>query len=152
MEIHTAVRSDVPQLTVLLDTLFSQETEFSPNSELQTLGLEAIIDGEGVGDILVAKEAEQIIGMLSLLYSVSTALGSQVATLEDMVVAPQHRGRGVGTALLKHAIAFAREIGCKRITLLTDKENEAAHQLYEQQGFTKSTMLTYRLPLDDLKQ
>jgi GNAT superfamily N-acetyltransferase len=148
MEIQTAVSADIPQLCLLLDTLFSQETEFKPDSELQALGLGAIIEGDGIGDILVAKQSEQIIGMVNLLYTVSTALGSRVAILEDMVIAPQHRGLGVGSALLKHAIDFARQKGCKRVTLLTDNDNESAHRFYEQHGFIESSMQAYRLFLD----
>lgn len=148
MKIQTAVSTDVPQLCLLLDSLFSQEAEFKPDHELQALGLGAIIDDDGIGDILVAKAEGQIIGMVNLLYTVSTALGSRVAILEDMVIAPQNRGQGVGSALLKHAIEFAREKGCKRITLLTDHDNDPAHRLYEQHGFTESSMLTYRLFLD----
>lgn len=148
MEIQTAVSTDIPQLCLLLDTLFSQETEFKPDSELQALGLGAIINGDGIGDILVAKQSEQIIGMVNLLYTVSTALGSRVAILEDMVIAPQHRGLGVGSALLKHAIDFARQKGCKRVTLLTDNDNESAHRFYEQHGFIESSMQAYRLFLD----
>jgi len=149
MEIQTAASTDIPQLCLLLDTLFSQEAEFQPDSELQALGLGAIIEGDGIGDILVAKEADQIIGMVNLLYSVSTALGSRVALLEDMVIAPQNRGHGVGSALLKYAIQFAREKGCKRITLLTDNDNDSAHRFYEKNGFTESSMQAYRLLLDD---
>lgn len=148
MEIQTAVSADIPQLCFLLDTLFSQEAEFKPDSELQALGLGAIIEGDGIGDILVAKQSGQIIGMVNLLYTVSTALGSRVAILEDMVIAPQHRGLGVGSALLKHAIDFARQKGCKRITLLTDNDNEAAHHFYQQHGFTESSMVAYRLFLN----
>lgn len=148
MEIHTAVSSDIPQLCMLLDTLFSQEAEFKPDSELQALGLGAIIEGDGIGDILIAKQSDQIIGMVNLLYTVSTALGSRVAILEDMVIAPQHRGLGVGSLLLNYAIDFAKQKGCKRITLLTDNDNEAAHRFYEQHGFTESSMVTYRLFLE----
>ncbi len=148
MEILTAVPSDIPELCRLLDTLFSQETEFKPDAEMQALGLGAIIEGDGIGDILVAKDAGQIVGMVNLLYTISTALGSRVAILEDMVVAPQSRGLGIGSALLKYAIDFARQKGCKRITLLTDNDNEAAHRFYEQHGFIESSMLAFRLSLD----
>lgn len=149
MEIKTAVNADIPQLCLLLDSLFTQEAEFKPDSELQALGLGAIINGDGIGNILVAKEAGQIIGMVSLLYTISTALGSRVAVLEDMVISPQHRSMGIGSALLNYAIAFAKQKGCKRITLMTDNDNDLAHRFYEKHGFTESSMRTYRLFLDD---
>jgi GNAT superfamily N-acetyltransferase len=148
MQLQTAVSSDIPELCLLLDSLFSQEAEFKPDIELQALGLGAIIVGDGIGDILVAKDAGQIIGMVNLLYTISTALGSRVAILEDMVVAPQNRGLGVGSALLKYALDFAKQKGCKRITLLTDNDNVAAHGFYQQHGFTESSMLAFRMSLD----
>ena len=84
---------------------------------------------------------------MSLLYTVSTALGARVALLEDMVVAPDARGAGVGSALLAHAISFARKQGCRRITLLTDGANDAAQRFYARQGFGPSSMVPMRLAL-----
>lgn len=127
MEITTAISSDIPQLCLLLDQLFAQETEFKPNHEAQSRGLAAIIDNTETGAILVAHQDSQIIGMINLLYTVSTALGSRVAILEDMVVSNEYRGRGVGSKLLNHALDFAQSQGCQRVTLLTDVDNPGAH-------------------------
>jgi ribosomal protein S18 acetylase RimI-like enzyme len=85
--------------------------------------------------------------MINLLYTVSTALGARVALLEDMVVLPQFRGVGAGSKLLQAAIAHARASGCKRITLLTDGDNEAAQKFYSNHGFTASRMVPFRLKL-----
>ena len=63
-----------------------------------------------------------------------SALGV-AALLEDMVVAPPARGKGVGSLLLQHAIAQAKAQGCKRVTLLTDGDNEEAKRFYQAQGF-----------------
>jgi ribosomal protein S18 acetylase RimI-like enzyme len=45
-----------------------------------------------------------------------------------MVVHPQQRSVGIGTRLLRHAIQFAEMEGLLRITLLTDRCNEAAQR------------------------
>ena len=144
MEFTTAISSDIPQLCTLLDALFAQEAEFKPDHGAQSRGLSAIIDNADVGDILVAHAAGQIIGMVNLLYTVSTALGERVAILEDMVTAPTHRGLGVGSKLLKYALEFAQDKGCKRITLLTDHDNESAHRFYQRHDFERSSMVTFR--------
>lgn len=145
MEIRQASSTDIPQLCVLLNSLFTQEAEFSPDTERQAIGLGAIIEGDGIGDILVAVEAGEIIGMVNLLYTISTALGSRVAILEDMIIAPAYRGLGMGSILLEQAIDFAKNKGCKRITLLTDSDNERAQQFYQKHGFELSSMNAYRL-------
>jgi GNAT superfamily N-acetyltransferase len=144
MEITTAISSDIPQLCLLLDSLFAQEAEFKPDHEAQSLGLSAIIDNAETGDIIVAHDAGQIIGMINLLYTVSTALGARVAILEDMVVSDTYRDKGVGSKLLKYALEFAKSQGCQRVTLLTDEDNVGAHRFYERHNFERSTMVPFR--------
>ena len=82
-----------------------------------------------------------------LLFTVSTFLGKKVALLEDMVVAPQWRQKGLGSLLLNHAIGFAEEEGLGRITLLTDGDNKAAQQFYRSKGFSLSEMVVFRKSL-----
>jgi ribosomal protein S18 acetylase RimI-like enzyme len=148
MQIRTATLSDVNALSDLLSILFTQEIEFTPDTQAQVRGLTRIITHPEIGEIFVASDDEQVLGMVSLLYSVSTALGAEVATLEDMIVAPQARGHGIGDALLQHAIHHAKARGCKRITLLTDQTNLAAQGFYAKQGFSISLMSAMRLLID----
>jgi len=145
--IEQATLADIPALSTLLSVLFAQEAEFTPNPEAHAKGLARIIGAPELGTILVARDAESILGMVNLLFTVSTALGERVALLEDIVVTPQARGTGIGSQLLTQTIAFARTQGCKRITLLTDADNEAAQRFYEKHGFTLSDMLPMRLSL-----
>lgn len=148
MEISRATNDDIPQLCELLNFLFSQEAEFQPDRKLQAAGLRQIIDFPERGQILVIRDAESIIGMVNLLFTVSTALGGRVAILEDMVVRPQYRGRGTGDMLLKAAIGLVKSSGCRRIMLLTDATNELAQRFYRKHGFTISKMVPMRLLLD----
>ena len=144
-----ATTSDIPTLCTLLDYLFSQEVEFKPDHETQSRGLEMILNNNNIGNIFVAKNNEKIIGMVILLYTVSTALGERVALLEDMVVSPNERGLGIGSMLLDHAVKYATEEGCKRITLLTDKTNIGAQKFYKQHEFNRSSMIPFRMIIDN---
>ena len=145
MKIEMATTSDIPTLCTLLDYLFSQEVEFKSDHETQSRGLEMILNNNNIGNIFVAKNNEKIIGMVILLYTVSTALGERVALLEDMVVSPNERGLGIGSMLLDHAVKYATEKGCKRITLLTDKTNIGAQKFYKQHEFNRSSMIPFRM-------
>jgi GNAT superfamily N-acetyltransferase len=147
MNITTATTSDIPSLCELLNELFSQEAEFKPDYAAQSRGLACIIDHPEVGSILVARQQDKIVGMVNLLYTVSTALGERVALLEDMVVAPALRGSGLGSSLIARAIEQARTNGCRRITLLTDQTNHSAQRFYAKHGFTASAMIPLRLNL-----
>jgi ribosomal protein S18 acetylase RimI-like enzyme len=129
----------------LLAILCSQEAEFSTNREAQTKGLSQIIDNREIGYIVVAKENGVVVGMVNVLFTVSTALGARVAIFEDMIVSPEVRGSGVGSKLLEYAISSAQVCGCKRITLLTDSDNISAQRFYAKHGFEKSAMIPLRL-------
>ena len=144
---HTrlAVMADVPALCALLDQLFAQEVEFTPDAACQRRGLEMVLAHPDAGFIEVITEGERILGMVNVLYTVSTALGARVAILEDMIIDRSARGRSLGTRLLDAALERARANGCERITLLTDGDNAPAHRFYERHGFTRSTMVAFRL-------
>ena len=147
MTIRVATLDDVPHLCQLLELLFSQEAEFVPDHALARAGLEQIIAQPERGQILVARDEAAILGMVNLLFTISTALGGRVALLEDMIVHPARRGGGAGSQLLRAAIEAARGAGCRRISLLTDRDNEAAQNFYRKHGFALSDMVTLRLLL-----
>lgn len=144
MEVIEAEIEDIPELCDLLDYLFDQEVEFKPDIDLQVCGLQKILENNDYGAILILKDQGKSVGMVNLLFTISTALGGIVAMLEDMVVIPSERGKGFGSQLLQSAIDFAYRKKCKRITLLTDKSNIRAQNFYTRHGFTTSSMLPMR--------
>lgn len=147
-KVSLAEEADIPRLCELLGLLFSQEEDFEPDAVKQSAALLQILRRPEVGSILVLREGSVILGMVSLLYTISTASGGHAAMLEDMVVQPERRGEGLGTELLLAAVAFARENGCLRITLLSDHANEAAICFYQKYGFRRSAMLPLRMMLE----
>ena len=149
MKIEMATTSNIPTLCTLLDYLFSQEVEFKPDHETQSRGLEMILNNNNIGNIFVAKKNEKIIGMVILLYTISTAMGERVALLEDMVLSPNERDLGIGSMLLDHAVKYVTVRGCKRVTLLTDKMNTRAQKFYKQHKFNRSSMIPFRIIINN---
>ncbi len=144
-EIKIATINQIPELIHLLNVLFTQEEDFIPDPNKQRLGLMQIILNPDKGHILVLIENGKIIGMVNLLYTISTAMGGKVAILEDMILDPEKRGLGQGTTLLQAAIDFAKQRSCLRITLLTDVTNKAAIRFYQKLGFVQSGMTPLRM-------
>ena len=142
-----AQKKDLPQLVELLGVLFAEEADFVPDAAKQKRALDAILADPRIGRLYVAREAGREVGMVSTLYTISTAEGGKAAWLEDMVVLPECRGRGIGAALLAHAVVGAREEGCLRLTLLSDEDNDLAHAVYAAEGFQFSGMRPMRLKL-----
>jgi GNAT superfamily N-acetyltransferase len=141
---RVASREDIPFLCQLLSCLFEQEEEFAPSSSLQEKALTIIMEDPSIGHILVATNDDAPIAMISILYTLSTALGGRVGTLEDMIVHPDFRAQGIGSALLEFATRFAKEQQLKRLTLLTDTSNKKAHSFYLKNGFIASKMTPFR--------
>ena len=142
--IDDASPADIPALCDLLSLLFAQEADFTPDRARQERGLRLILDDARVGAILVARSGSAVVGMVNLLFTVSTAEGGRVMLLEDMIVHPDHRGQGVGLLLIEAAIARAAAERCARITLLTDEDNNQAQWFYGRAGFRRSAMIPMR--------
>jgi ribosomal protein S18 acetylase RimI-like enzyme len=145
MNIREAIIEDNEAICRLLSLLFEQEAEFKPDFATQSKGVEEILNDREKGQFFVIEDSGQIEGCVSLLFLVSTALGGKTALLEDLVLAKAVRGQGWGKQLLDYAIQYAIHNGCKRITVLTDKDNVAAQSLYQTMGFKYSGMIPMRL-------
>ena len=61
--------------------------------------------------------------------------GGLCAEIESVHVHPDHRGTGVGGALLRDAIDRARGLGCYRVQLTSNVARPDAHRFYERLGF-----------------
>jgi GNAT superfamily N-acetyltransferase len=63
--------------------------------------------------------------------------------LQDLFVADDLRGQGVGRRLIEHVYDLARTSGCSRVYWLTHETNLAAMQLYDRIG-DRSGFIQYR--------
>ena len=80
-------------------------------------------------------ENSPIVGMLTLIiYRVPSGVRAHV---EDIVVDETVRGRGVGEALIHHALRVAREAGANGVALTSNPKREAANRLYHRIGFKR---------------
>ncbi len=150
VRIEPATLEDLPQLTELLVELFTQEPDFRPDREAHVRGLRLILEQPNRGRVFVARDpgSNYLIGMVNLLFTISTAEGGFVILLEDLVIHPRHRGRGFGTLILEHSIRYARSKNFLRLTLLTDKIDHPSVRFFEKMGFRRSEMVPMRLLLN----
>lgn len=145
LRLEPATMDDLPELVELLFDLFSMESDFVPDKDRQTRGLRLILEEPSRGRIFVLRNDHQIIGMINLLITISTAEGGFVLVLEDVVVRRDHRGQGYGSKLLEHAVKFAKMKKFLRITLLTDRDNDQSKRFYLERGFVESEMIPLRM-------
>jgi GNAT superfamily N-acetyltransferase len=91
--------------------------------------------GHGNAFVLLARDGSGVIGAAICFVGFSTFAGAPLVNLHDLVVHPDHRGRGIGSVLLNTLEARARTLGCCKITLEVRDTNPGAHALYTRQGF-----------------
>lgn len=147
--IEQATLEDLPALTSLLNDLFTTEGDFVPNRAKQMRGLRLILEQPNRGRIFVLRQNGILLGMINLLFTISTAEGGFVILLEDVVIHRDYRGLGIGDKLLRHAIDYAKKKDFLRITLLTDRLNEQGQRFFKRHGFFESKMIPMRLVLAD---
>ena len=143
--IEPATMEDLPQLTELVMSLMGDEEDFTPDRRKQEHGIRLILEQPNRGRIFVMRTDHFIIGMVNLLFTISTAEGGFVILMEDVIVHPDHRGQGYGSRLLKRAIAYAEEKKFLRITLLTDKISAESQRFFQKHHFVFSHMIPMRL-------
>ena len=143
--IEPATEADLDELSEMLGDLFAQEGDLRPDKEKQLRGLRLIFEQPSRGRVFVLRQSGAIVGMINLLFTISTAEGGFVMLLEDLVIHKQYQGKGYGSRLLQHAIDFAKQKNFLRITLLTDRPENLAQEFFRHHGFVESSMIPMRL-------
>lgn len=93
------------------------------------------IKPEGQHAVLVAESPEgKVIGWLHV--SVEPLLEVELrAEVNGLVVADEERSRGAGALLLQSAEEWARQRGCKNMSVRSNVVRERAHQFYLRNGY-----------------
>jgi GNAT superfamily N-acetyltransferase len=85
---------------------------------------------------MIARVNGEAVGTIDVI--VSPNLTREVhpfAIIENVVVAPAARRRGIGRQLVEAALDFARSCGCYKVQLVSANKRDAAHHLYDTMGF-----------------
>lgn len=144
VRIETATIEDLDELTDLVVELLDMRGDFSPIRENQEHGLRLILESPNRGRIFALRNENRIIGMVNLLFTISTAEGGMVIMLEDFIIHPDHRAQGYSQDLLDRVHKFAKDKNFKRITLLTDKFSPESQRFFATQGYSSSEMVPMR--------
>jgi GNAT superfamily N-acetyltransferase len=99
--------------------------------------------------LLVAEENGEVRGSVVLVIVPNFSYRNRPwAVIENVVVDKAHRGRGIGSRLLERAADVAREAGCYKAVLTSNKKRPEAHRFYQRLGYVQ-THEAFHLRFDD---
>ena len=91
----------------------------------------------------LAMDGGQALGLVHSIYHRSTWTAGDYCYLQDLFVAHDARGSGIGRALIEHVYADAKRRGVCRVHWLTHETNHTAMRLYDRVG-DRSPFIQYR--------
>lgn len=132
-KIRESKKQDMPQVLSLIKELATFERE----PEAVEVTVEEI-EREGFGEqplfkCFVAEVDNEIVGMALMYFRFSTWKGRTIH-LEDLIVKEKMRGSGLGSALYKEVISYAKSQNVKRVEWVVLDWNEGAIKFYERSG------------------
>lgn len=132
--LRQAEPGDVPTVLRFIEGLAAYE-----RLEAEAVATEAdiaryLFGPDKVIDVVIADYDTEPAGFALYFFSFSTFLGKPGIYLEDLFVRPEHRGRGIGKALLVYLAKVALEKGCGRLEWSVLDWNEPAIGFYRQLG------------------
>ena len=144
-----ATADDDPAVLEMFQALYREDPSPDPVPDEQLLRTLRVLREEPVrGRAIVLQSGGACVGYALLVSFWSNELGGEVANIDELYVAPDHRGRGAGTRLVEQL--SRGELWGKvpvAIDLEVTPDNHRAKALYERLGFVaaKNTVMRRRL-------
>ena len=131
--IRRAEPEDAAQVARLLDDFNREYDEYTPGVGKLTERAAHLL---GTGEVTVLLTGDPPLGLAQLRFLPSMWSEGFEAYLEELYIAPDRRGGGLGRELLEAAIELSRERGATHLQLNTSEDDTAALGLYRSAGFT----------------
>ena len=97
---------------------------------------ETLFGPHPAAEVIIAYAGARPAGFALFFHNYSTFLGQRGLYLEDLFVKPEHRGHGIGRALLERLAQLAVDRNCGRFEWSVLDWNQNAIDFYEKMGAT----------------
>jgi ribosomal protein S18 acetylase RimI-like enzyme len=141
INVRPARAADLDAMAALIAIIFAVEADFVADAAKQRQGLAMFLEQPAGRCLLVAEIQEKVAGMCSAQLLISTAEGGWKAVVEDVVVAREFQGQGVGRKMLTALEEWAASQGVRRLDLLADRDNQRGLGFYSRTGWKKTNLI-----------
>jgi GNAT superfamily N-acetyltransferase len=115
LRIREAVEADVPLIVGLVRELAEYERLLQEVRLTEAALRDALFGERPYAEVVIAEVDREPAGFALYFFTFSSFQGQPVLYIEDLLVRPERRGAGTGTALLKHLARLARARDCGRL-------------------------------------
>lgn len=135
IQIRQATKADLPAILNLYATVLDKGEVLSIEQAETLFAKMAVYPNYKV---YVAENEAGIIGTFALLIMDNLAhVGTPSGVVEDVVVAYEVQGKGIGKAMMNFAMERCKEVGCYKLVLSSNLKRHEAHAFYESLAFEK---------------
>jgi GNAT superfamily N-acetyltransferase len=134
VRIEPATSADVADLLRLIRALAEYEGLQDEVVATEAQLTESLFGASAQAEALLARVDGQAVGMALYFHNYSTFLARRGLYLEDLFVAPEWRGRGIGKALLARVAGIAVTRDCGRLEWAVLDWNAPAIRFYQSLG------------------
>lgn len=132
--LEPAVIADLPVILPLVEDLHNGEQIEMPG-EARLSALHMIIEKPEIGGLWVMRAGGAVIGYVAIAYGFSIVFGGRDAFLDEICIAPEWRGQGIGAAAIEQLKSKLIGHDIKALHLEVNKDNHRAQRLYGSLGF-----------------
>ena len=133
--IRQAEHAELDRLPPLYEWLFdppgTRPTDWDPRRAVAALGRAASSDRAAV---LVAASEDELVGLCTAYEEFESVRFGRRVCVEDLMVHPEHRSRGIGKQLLEEARRWAKSIGATELELNSSETRTGAHRFYDREN------------------
>ena len=130
--IRPAEAADAEVIGRLLHDFNIEFDEITPGPEALADRVRELLAGD---DFVVLLAGSEPLGLAVLRFRPSIWTEGLECFLAELYVQPEHRGQGLGRALMKVTLETAKARGADYIEVATSEDDVAARSLYERFGF-----------------
>ena len=134
--VRPAGLADIPRLLALYKLLDIEPEPEMPIEQAKARFLDLALDPGH--RIYVAEFDRRIVGTFALIFVGGISHGARDSCIvEDVVVAPEMQGAGIGKQMMRFAMQRCASGGCYKLVLSSHVNRGKAHRFYESLGFRK---------------
>jgi GNAT superfamily N-acetyltransferase len=134
VSIRNVELADLDAATALFDAQLREHDIVTPVADLRGV-VRAVVDNASHGFLLLALTEDAPVGVAYAASHLTLEHGGIIGWLEELYVAPESRGGGVGSQLLTEVIARAQKLNWRGLELEVVAGHERVVPLYLRHGF-----------------